>query len=331
MEQIASSNVTQVGTLTRFSLYSKAIDGNPAGESAERDVMVYLPPSYATSNKTYPVIYLLHGMTASPAEWFESPFHNPQCDITMNTLIRSGAVDEMILVAPCAKTALGGSWYLESTITGDWPHFICEELVSEIEQRYRVHASASKRALIGHSMGGIGAMTLTNRYPTLFGYVAALSPANPMLESSPVTEGDWQFFEQQLSILEAGGEPEWMTYVSLVFLQHYFPDTGNPPYYYDHQAASEQFAKLADYNLETLFVDWTPTRLSPQYFAEMGTQEGEYKGKAITERFNDVMALLKRKGMNLDYEVFEGGHCDKIADRMRRVFLRADRFFHAND
>ena len=55
----------------RIKVHGKGLEGNLAGDSPDRDVSVYLPPSYQTDKKRqYPVIYFLHGFTESDDKWY---------------------------------------------------------------------------------------------------------------------------------------------------------------------------------------------------------------------------------------------------------------------
>src|ERR1700684_4442115 len=59
------------GSFERIKVHGKSLEGNLEGDSPDRDVSVYLPPSYATArNRRYPVVYLLHGYTNSDEGWF---------------------------------------------------------------------------------------------------------------------------------------------------------------------------------------------------------------------------------------------------------------------
>ena len=50
------------GNVEHIKVHGKSLEGNLEGDSPDRDVFVYLPPSYAAnSNQRYPVVYLLHG------------------------------------------------------------------------------------------------------------------------------------------------------------------------------------------------------------------------------------------------------------------------------
>src|SRR5256885_1890234 len=50
------------GAVERIKVHGKSLEGNLEGDSPDRDVFVYLPPSYASNpNRRYPVMYFLHG------------------------------------------------------------------------------------------------------------------------------------------------------------------------------------------------------------------------------------------------------------------------------
>src|ERR1041385_540933 len=59
------------GTVERIKVHAKSLEGNLDGDSPDRDVSIYLPPSYHTDkNRRYPVVYMLHGFTDDDARWF---------------------------------------------------------------------------------------------------------------------------------------------------------------------------------------------------------------------------------------------------------------------
>ena len=56
--------------MERIKVHGKSLDGNLEGDSADRDVFVYLPPSYVSNrNQRYPVVYLLHGYGLTAERW----------------------------------------------------------------------------------------------------------------------------------------------------------------------------------------------------------------------------------------------------------------------
>ena len=53
----------RTGTLLRERIRSRALEGNPQGDPAERDLYVYLPPGYDRTDRRYPVVVILVGFT----------------------------------------------------------------------------------------------------------------------------------------------------------------------------------------------------------------------------------------------------------------------------
>jgi S-formylglutathione hydrolase len=122
------------GTVEHIKVHGKALEGNLEGDSPDRDVFVYLPPSYAANrNQRYPVVYLLHGYGLTAERWitFASLAENADKDIG------AGTMKEMILVNPDAFTKYNGSMYSASATIGDWETFIAEDLVSYIDSHSR--------------------------------------------------------------------------------------------------------------------------------------------------------------------------------------------------
>ena len=54
----------------RIKIHGTALEGNLEGDAIDRDVIVYLPPSYATNkSRRYPVVYALHGYSIGAEQW----------------------------------------------------------------------------------------------------------------------------------------------------------------------------------------------------------------------------------------------------------------------
>ena len=162
------------GRLVHETVHSVALERNLLADSPERSVYVYLPPSYASKTAShYPVIYLLHGYTASNKQWTA----DGHVDIgkLMDDLIGVGKVREMIVVMPDAKNKYGGSFYTDSPTTGNWEDFLTQELVKHIDAKYRTIPRASSRGIAGWSMGGYGAIKLGIKHPDIYGALYGLS------------------------------------------------------------------------------------------------------------------------------------------------------------
>jgi S-formylglutathione hydrolase FrmB len=96
--------------------------------------------------------------------------------LPLEKLVASGAAPEMIVVAVSGQNALGGSFYVDSPVTGRWETAIVSDLVTAIDTSYRTLATPASRGIAGFSMGGYGALALAVSHPDVFGAVYALSP-----------------------------------------------------------------------------------------------------------------------------------------------------------
>jgi enterochelin esterase-like enzyme len=108
------------GTIERITVHGRALEGNLEGDSPDRPVIVYLPPSYAKeTSRRYPVLYYLHGYGAT-AEAYAKVLGLPA---SIDRAVAAG-VREMIVVLPDAFTKYSGSMYSNSPTIGDWETFI---------------------------------------------------------------------------------------------------------------------------------------------------------------------------------------------------------------
>ena len=181
------------GKVERIKVHGKALEGNLEGDSPDRDVSIYLPPSYATErNRRYPVIYLLHGYTDSDELWFGSKPH------FINIPDRHGqGARERQRARNDHRHAqrlhgLSRQHVFEFGTTGDWETFIARDLVSYIDSHYRTIPEAASRGLAGHSMGGYGTVRIGMKNPDVFSSLYILSPccmsANINPKPSPKAE-----------------------------------------------------------------------------------------------------------------------------------------------
>src|SRR5271166_2402279 len=134
-------------TVEHIKVHGAALEGNLEGDAVDRDVIVFLPPSYEKEkHRHYPVVYALHGFFIGAAQW-TGEIHVPQ---TIEGAFAQGA-KEMVVVLPDSKTIYNGSMYSSSVTTGDFENFIAHDLVSYIDAHYRTIPNRSSRGLVGHS------------------------------------------------------------------------------------------------------------------------------------------------------------------------------------
>ena len=163
------------GTVVVETIESEALRGNRLGDPHVRRLPVYLPPSYARSDRAFPSIYVLAGFTGSGemllnrSAWSEN--FAERCD----RLIAERRMVESIVVFPDCFTDLGGSQYLDSSATGRYEEYLVREIVGFVDARYRTVARPKARAVMGKSSGGYGALVQGMRHPEVFGVVCCTS------------------------------------------------------------------------------------------------------------------------------------------------------------
>ena len=136
----------------------------------DRKFSIYLPPGYETSEREYPVLYLLHGAGDDHTGWvqFGEVLH-----IADKAMIEGSATD-MIVVMSDANTRQGGYF---NSINNDWHYedFFFQEFMPFVENEYRIRKEKRYRAIAGLSMGGGGTFVYALRHPELFSSACPLS------------------------------------------------------------------------------------------------------------------------------------------------------------
>lgn len=150
-----------------------SIQNNKGDEDAMRRVSVYVPPGYSESTQRYPVIYFLHGVATNDSLMFAWMGLKE----LMDKAIASGKIQPLILVLPDSENRFRGSFYTNSTLTGNWADFIGKDLVTYIDKNFRTIPHRNSRGLSGHSMGGNGALKIGMLFSDVFSSVYAMSPA----------------------------------------------------------------------------------------------------------------------------------------------------------
>lgn len=146
-----------------LSMTSKILKG-------ERKYAIYLPPDYETSQRSYPVMYLLHGSGDDQTGWIQ---FGEVLRITDNA-IKDGTVTPMIIVMPDANSGKKGYF---NDINNEWRYedFFFEEFIPHVEKTYRIKGEKRYRAVAGLSMGGGGSFMYALHHPEMFSSACPLS------------------------------------------------------------------------------------------------------------------------------------------------------------
>ena len=161
--------------LVNFSLFGQSVVHDDLSMHSEildmdRKYAIYLPPDYNTSQRSYPVLYLLHGGGDDQTGWVQFG----EVKYITDKAIREGVATPMIIVMPDANTGRRGYF---NSVDGEWRYedFFFEELIPHVESKYRIKGEKRYRAVAGLSMGGGGSFMYALHRPDMFSSACPLS------------------------------------------------------------------------------------------------------------------------------------------------------------
>lgn len=172
---VRAESVPDSTRVVRVSIPAPSMRGNRLEAPDSMPIAVYLPPSYATGARRYPVVYFLPGFGDRVRD-FVNPRYGFSLPGSVDSCIATGSARELILVVVNGFNGLGGSFYANSPVTGRWEDWVASDAVGWVDAHYRTLAVPASRGLAGHSMGGTGALRVGMKHPDVFGAVYAMSP-----------------------------------------------------------------------------------------------------------------------------------------------------------
>jgi enterochelin esterase-like enzyme len=294
------------GKLERIKVHGKSLEGNLEGDSPDRDVFVYLPPSYQSEpNRRYPVVYTLHGFGLHAEQWVG--FAN---FAALEKDVAAGTAKEMILVAPDAYSFHMGSFYSNSAATGDWETFVAQELVGYIDGHYRTIANRASRGLMGHSMGGYGTFRLGMKHPEVFSALFSMS-AGGISETGEVTPAMTEL-EATIKTKEDAAKVPYAQRSPLARGAAWSADPNNPPLFLDlpvrdGKPQPDIGAKWVANSLMSMLGQYAPSLKKMKAIAmNLGTQDN------LLQSNRDMDEALTKAGVSHTFETFEGDHNGQV-------------------
>jgi enterochelin esterase family protein len=319
--------------LVKDQITSPALEGNLLGDPAMRNMVIYLPPGYESSEQAYPVVYLLPGLGATERWWAcgeFSPFFGllgiavqslPEAGFAsmIDGLIADGKMQPMIVVMPDMSTAYGGSFCVNSALNGNHEDYIINDIVPYIDAHYRTLPSSNNRGIAGHCMGGYAAMYLAMRHPDVFGAVASHSGT---LMTAGLLPGMQEIVaaENPEGLALTGPDPAkpWTSMLYL-FSAAFSPDLDNPPFYTDIpfdenvQIRDDVAQRWAAYDLLQVFPDHVLALASLRGIYLDAGDKDELGEQLIAQAFSDALSVA---GIDHTFEIFDGAHMDKLYTRL---------------
>ena len=314
--------------VVQAQVHSSGLEHNLFGDSSDQPVGIYLPAAYAAEpQRRFAVVYFLHGYSDTPATKVAEIFQQ-----MMDEQIAAHAVQPMIVVAPNGLNKLLGSFYTNSSATGNWEDYIVRDVVAYLDSHYRTLASPDSRGISGQSMGGYGSLMLAFRHPDVFGYVYSMSPCCTLLAGdlalgSPV----WEQAQNVKSPLDLPGMTEHGELLGAAMLaaeaaftpdprksfpfadspvrkegNHWAPDPEAFPEFQSHivvNAVPDLLPKI--YKLKGIYIDY-------------GAQD-EYTHIPIGAQA--LSAELSTAGIPHVLEVYEGTHSSRVHSQVETKLL----------
>jgi hypothetical protein len=213
----------------------------------------------------------------------------------MDSLIESGQVKEMIIVVASGDSKMGGSFYVNSPVTGNWEDHIVKDVVGYMDGHFRTLPQPESRGITGHSMGGFGALNIAMHHPEVFAAVYSMSPGlfdeNGLAESFMFAQErliqDFVDYETELASLPLVDAQRRMfaapEQFSLAYGYAFAPNPDRRPPYFDYPYA-EMGGQLV--RNEEIWKKWESG------FGGISEETVQYKDN-----------LLKLKGIVVDYGI----------------------------
>jgi enterochelin esterase-like enzyme len=301
----------------RIKIHGTALEGNLEGNAVDRDVLVFLPPSYdKQKSRRYAVVYALHGYSIGAEQWSQE-IHAPQ---TIEGAFAQGA-NEMIVVLPDSKTIHNGSMYSSSVTTGDFEKFISRDVVSYIDAHYRTIPNRLSRGLVGHSMGGYGATRIGMKHADVFGSLYIMSPCCLSPRQAGPANAEMDKTLEAVKTPEDSAKLPFGARAQLAAAAAWSPNPKNPPLYLDlpRKAGATQPDVLAKWaaNAPLAFIDQYIGNLR-QYRA-ISLDVGDKDGLRVdTGKLHDA---LDKYGIANSFELYQGTHTSAVAIRFQNYVL----------
>ncbi|MGH8149341.1 MAG: alpha/beta hydrolase-fold protein [Steroidobacteraceae bacterium] len=315
------------GRLDQLVVESEALAGNALGDPVRRPLYVYCSPGVACATATSVAsVYVLQGLGGQLDLWLGRDPFEPTIVERIDALYGAAQppCPQAVIVFVDAWTALGGAQFLNSSATGDYSDYICDEVVPFVDAHYPTDARGERRAVAGKSSGGYGAMVLPMLRPGVFGGLVthagdALFEVCYMPDFAKAARALRDHFGGSLErFWEDFGKRErfdWGRHAAVLnvyaMAAAYSPDADHPG------KVLLPFDTTTGQLIDELWERWLlrdPVRMAARHAAELGALRHIHIEAGRSDEFMldlgaaAFSAELERLGVAHSFELFDGGH-----------------------
>lgn len=228
------------GSLDRLTVRSQLLAGNPLGDPPDRALYVYRPPVSAGAGEPLPSVYMLQGFGGRLEEWLVPSSSGTTTIEQRDAMFSAEESPPALIVFVDASTSWGGAQFLNSSSTGRYLDYLCDEVVPFIDARYPTLSGREHRGVSGKSSGGYGAMALSMLRPELFGALAShagdalfeccYQPVFPVAARLLRTQfcGSWEAFEARAQEADFDWKQSAALFAAYGTACAYTPDPNRP-------------------------------------------------------------------------------------------------------
>lgn len=311
------------GRLVELGVASELLAGNPLGDPATRPLYVYLPPGVEEgSGELVPSIYVIQGFTGQVDMWKSRDPFEPNLFERLDEMFAKGDSPPAVIVFVDAWTSYGGSQFVNSTSTGPYMDYLCDEVVPFVDSRFPTIAARDHRGLTGKSSGGYGAMAVPMLRPDVFGALASHA-GDALFECCYLRDfpkaaralrdhyqGSWDVFFNEFRNAERfeGRFHDPLDVYAMAAC--YTPDPDDPP---KAILPFEATGRLID-DVWERWLEWDPVRMAPKHLDALASMKricldagrgDEYFLDLGAQAFS---AELSKGGIDHTLELFDGRH-----------------------
>ncbi len=284
------------GALDELVVESDLLAGNALHDPARRPLYVYRSPGVELDHpKPLPSIYFIQGYTGQLDMIKQHDWLEPNIVERVDAMFAGGDCPAAIVVFVDCWTSYGGSQFLNSTSTGPYQDYLCDEVVQFVDSRYPTAADRDHRGLTGKSSGGYGAMVVPMMRPDVFGALASHA-GDALFDVCYAAD-----FRRKARILRDDFEGSWDVFFDRLAEAEKF--------------SYERFAPLEDYG-----------------YAACYSPDPDRPGKALVPFEIETGRLIDdiwQRWLELDPVRMAPGHADALRS-MRRIYLdagKSDEYF----